>query len=147
MKKIFTIASLLMLSVFLITGCSKRGYNYQDDTDYWMSKESGIVVYSDGACPFYVVETNNGYTVVRSVGGYMPYEGDEIFGDLSRLGVRELYNYQDNSIIRGEVVDYWLSYAEAQFAVDDLCYTYSKTGEKKEIKKNLQRSATRRNAP
>ena len=72
----------------------------------------------------------------------MPYEGDEIYGDISRYGYRDLYNYTENSIIRGEVVEYWLSYSEAQYMIDELCYTYNKsaagkTAEKKVIKQGL----------
>ena len=143
MKKIFTISTLLVLLAVVIAGCSKRSYDYgYDDTDYWLRKESGIVVYSDNYCPYYVIETNNGYTVVRAT-GYQPYEGDEIYGDLSRRGVKDMYNYTDNSITRGEVTDYWLSYADAQYVIDNLCYTYSKTGEKKVIRQNVPKNEKR----
>ncbi|MEI9945207.1 MAG: hypothetical protein WDN26_13445 [Chitinophagaceae bacterium] len=87
------------------------------------------------------METYSGYTIIRSSAGFRPYEGDEIYGNLSSGGYKEFYNYTDNSIIRGDVVDYWLSYSEAQFAIDDLCYPYGKsTGEpvqKKVIKQGL----------
>jgi hypothetical protein len=135
MKKIFTISSMLILSVVLLVSCTKR--SYQDDSnDYWLTKEYGVVVYSDNLCPYYVLETYDGYTVVRS-NGYRPYEGDEVYGDLSRLGFRDLYNYTDNSIMRGEITDYWLTYGEAQYLIDNLCYGYSKTAEKKTIKQGL----------
>jgi hypothetical protein len=120
MKRIFTITSFVILTAIVIAGCSKRDYYY--DEDYWLSKERGEVVYSDSFCPYYVVETYNGYTVVRSADGYAPYEGSIIYGDLSRLGTRDLYNRSDGSIIRGEVTDYWLTYGEAQYLIDHLCY-------------------------
>lgn len=141
MKKIFTISALLALTVTILASCTKRsgGYN-EDERDYWMRKESGVVVYSDTYCPYYVIETNYGYTIVRATAGPTPYEGDEIFGDLSRRGYMDLYNYDDDSIIRGEVTDYWLSYSEAQYLIDNLCYTYNKSdgsATKKVIKQGL----------
>ena len=143
MKKIFTITSLLVLMAVAFAGCTKRSYNNgYDETDYWLRKESGVVVYSDNYCPYIVIETNNGYTIVRST-GYQPYEGDEIYGDLSRRGMMDLYNYTDNSITRGEVTDYWLSYGDAQYIIDNLCYTYGKNGEKKVIRTNVPKNAKR----
>jgi hypothetical protein len=135
MKKIFTISSILILSVIVLAGCTKRSY-YDDDTNYWLSKEYGVVVYADSYCPYYVLETRSGYTIVRS-NGYVPYEGDEIYGDLSRLGTRDMYNYTDDSIIRGEITDYWLTYGEAQYLIDNLCYGYNKTAQKKAIKQGM----------
>jgi len=83
-----------------------------------------------------VVETYNGYTIIRS-NGYRPYENDEVYGDLSRLGTRDIYNYTDNSIMRGEVVDYWLTYGEAQSVIDNLCYGYNRTANRAVIKQGL----------
>lgn len=141
MKKIFTISSILVLSILVLAGCSKRSYNNGgDDRSYWLSQENGVVVYSDSYCPYYVLETYNGYTIVRATGGATPYEGDEIYGNLSNRGYRDLYNYSDDAIIRGEITDYWLSYADAQYLIDNLCYTYNKTAnatDKKVIKQGL----------
>lgn len=144
MKRIFTISALLTLTVVMLAACSRssNGGYYENDRDYWMRKESGIVVYADGYCPFYVLETNRGYTIVRTVSGPMPYEGDEVFGDLSRRGVMNLFNYDDNSIIRGEITDYWLSYADAQYIIDNLCYSYNRSenaAPKKAIKQGLKK--------
>ena len=120
MKKFFTISALLILSAVIFVGCSKRDYSY--DQDYWLSKERGEVVYSDSYCPYFVVETYNGYTIIRSTTGFTPYEGSVIYGDLSRRGHMEFYNRSNNSIIRGELTDYWLTYDEAQYLIDNLCY-------------------------
>jgi len=133
MKKLFTISSFLVLSAILLAGCSKRGVIYDDNNNYWLSKENGVVVYSDGYCPYYVVETYNGYTIIRATGGYTPIEGDEIYGDLSRRGYMNLYNYSDDAIINGEVTDYWLSYAEAQYIIDNTCYSYNKSSSSKKV--------------
>ena len=125
MKKTFTLAGLFITFMLVLAGCTRRGYDGGSDIDYWLSKENGYVVYSDAYCPFIVVETYNGYTIMRHSGGLAPYEGDEIFGDLSRRGYREFYNYTD--------------YSEAQYIIDNLCYTYGKGTqvEKKQIKQGL----------
>jgi len=120
MKKIFTIIAFVILSAVVIAGCSKS--DYYNSEDYWLSKERGEVVYSDSYCPYYVVETDNGYTIVRSSSGFTPYEGSVIYGDLSRLGYRDLYNWSDGTVTRGEVTDYWLTYGEAQYLIDNLCH-------------------------
>jgi hypothetical protein len=134
MKKIFTISSFLILSVVFLAGCTKRSGGYGSDEDYWLSQERGIVVYSDSYCPYYVVETNYGYTIIEAVNGYSPYEGDAIYGNLSRIGYTDLYNRSARTIIRGDIVDYWLTYAEAQYMIDDLCYYGAKSSDKKKIK-------------
>jgi hypothetical protein len=141
MKKIFTISSVLLVAALIFAGCTKRGGGYHNEEDYWLSKESGVVVYSDDYCPYYVIETRNGYTVVEAVGTYAPYEDAVIYGDLSRAGLMDLYNRSRGNIIRGDVVDYWLSYDEAQYMIDNLCYTGYKSNstdsaaKKKVIKK------------
>ena len=129
MKKIFTVASAFILAVALLAGCTKRGGGYVSDEDYWLSRERGVVVYSDDYCPYYVVETPNGYTVIESASGYAPLEGSVIFGDLSRNGYMNLYNYSDDIIIRGNVAEYWLNYYDAQYMIDNLCYdSYKSSG-------------------
>src|SRR5687767_6077519 len=115
MKRIFTIPVLLILSIVVLAGCSKRDHTY--DEDYWLSRERGEVVYSDSYCPYYVVETYNGYTIIRSTSGFTPYEGSVMYGEFSRRGYRDMYNRTDGTIIRGEVTDYWLTYGEAQYLI------------------------------
>jgi len=141
MKKTFTLGSLLVLFTLLLAGCSRRAYWDGDDRDYWLSKENGFVVYSDVYCPYLVVETYYGYTIIRHNGGLAPYEGDEIFGDLSRSGYRQFYNYSDGTFFNGQVTDYWLTYSEAQYMIDNLCYTYYRgeagSVQKKQIQQGL----------
>lgn len=122
MKKIFTISALLITTAVLLSACSKRGYDYHSDEDYWLRQERGEVVYSDSFCPYYVVETYNGYTVIHSSSGYTPFEGSIVYGDFSRRGYRDFYDRSEGIIIRGEVTDYWLTYGEAQYLIDNLCY-------------------------
>lgn len=138
MKKILILSTLGLLFMAVLAGCTRRSYHGGDNSDYWLRQESGVVVYSDTYCPYIVVETYDGYTIMRWTGGLAPYEGDEVFGNgLSNYGYRDFYNYTDNTIFRGEVTDYWLTYAEAQYIIDNLCYTYSKGAEKKQIKQGL----------
>jgi hypothetical protein len=141
MKKIFTISSVLILAVALLAGCTRRGGGYSNDEDYWLSRESGVVVYSDVYCPYYVVETRNGYTVIESLTGYTPYEGNVIYGDLSRRGYMDLYDRSTGSIIRGDVVEYWLNYYEAQNMIDNFCsYGYKSNGSDSTSKKVIKRA-------
>jgi hypothetical protein len=135
MKKIFTLSSLAVLLAVVIASCtrSSRG-DYGYDEDYYLSKERGVVVFSDSYCPYYVVETEFGYTVIESVSGYTPYEGSIIYGDLSGIGLRDLYNYSSRTVTRGDVIDYWLSYYDAQYLIDNMCYADYK-GQKKQITK------------
>ena len=141
MKKIFTISSLLIVAALLFAGCTKRGYGGNEE-DYWLSRESGVVVYSDDYCPYYVVETRNGYTVIESIGTYAPYEDAVVYGDLSRKGLMDLYNRSRGTIIRGDVVDYWLTYDEAQYMIDNLCYTGYKSADGTATKKVIKKTTT-----
>src|SRR6185503_16552176 len=119
MKKAFTISSLLILFVLLFTGCQKRDVIVGED--YWLSKEREEVVYSDSYCDYYVVETVNGYTVIRSYGIYKPFEGSIVYGDFSFRGTSDFYNRSSGVVFTGTVTDYWLTYFEAQDAVDFYC--------------------------
>ena len=120
MKKIFTLSILTIGLVVFFTGCVKdRGYI---DESYWLSKERGEVVYSDSYCQYYIVETAYGYTVLRAFSGYKPYEGTVVYGNFSNYGTRDFYNRSNGIVFTAEVQDYWLTYFEAQDAVDYYCY-------------------------
>jgi hypothetical protein len=120
MKKLFTLLVFTLFAFIFFSGCIKDG-NYGNNESYWLSKERGNVVYSDNYCSYYVVETNNGYNIIRSNGGYKPFEQSIVYGDLSYLGTREFYNRSTGVIFTGTVTDYWLSYAQAQAALDYYC--------------------------
>ena len=119
MKKVFTISSFLILSALLFTGCSKRGGIVSEN--YWLAKERGEVVYSDSYCSYYVVETGSGYSVLRSYNGYKPFEGSIVYGDFSFRGTGDIYNRSSGVVFTGTVTDYWLTYFEAQDAIDYYC--------------------------
>jgi hypothetical protein len=68
-----------------------------------------------------VVETYNGYNIVRAYGSYKPYEGSIVYGNFSAPGTRDFYNRSSGVIYSGTVTDYWMSYVDAQYALDYYC--------------------------
>lgn len=121
MKKIFTLSIFLLALIVVVSSCTKRSY-YQADEGYWLSQERGQVVYSSYSCNYYVLETYQGYTIIRASGGIMPYEGDIIYGDLSHWGYGTVYNRTAGHLMNGTVTDYWLNYYDAQHLIDSYCY-------------------------
>jgi len=123
MKKIFTFSALLIAATIFLAGCTKRG-DVIFDENYWLSQERGVVVYSSGDCSYYVVESYNGYSVIRSNDGYLPYEGSVVYGNFSSRGGRDLYNYSNRTLISASIQEYWLDYYDAQDAIDYYCGYY-----------------------
>ena len=120
MKKIFTLSAIVLSISLFLSSCVKT-YPTGNDESYWLSKEQGEVVYSDSYCSYFVVETYYGYNVVQAYGSYKPYEGSIVYGNFSSRGTREMYNYSSGVVFTGTVTDYWLSYTEAQDALDYYC--------------------------
>ncbi len=119
MKKIFTLSTIILSVALFLSSCVKT-YPANDDS-YWLSKEQGEVVYSDTYCSYFIVETYYGYNVVQAYGNYKPYEGNIVYGNFSNRGSREFYNYSSGVVFSGTVTDYWLTYTEAQDALDYYC--------------------------
>lgn len=119
MKKIFTYSILVALLGVLFISCKKE--RVQQDNSYWLSQERGNVVYSSNYCGFYVVETNYGYTIIQNLDGLRTYDGDVMYGDFGSFGSRSFYNYNADVVTRGDVVEYDLSYYEAQNSIDYYC--------------------------
>lgn len=128
MKKIFTLSAFLLLVTILISSCYRDNTVVTNNENYWLNKEQGEVVYSDPYCNYYVVETYYGYNIVRAYAGYKPYEGTIVYGNFSSRGTRDMYNYSNRYVFTGSVTDYWLSYNEAQDALDYYCPIYGKNG-------------------
>lgn len=120
MKKIFTLSALTFFAVALLIGCAKDG-TYYDSESYWLSKDRGEIVYSSGSCNYYVVQTNYGYTILRTYGSYKPYERSIVYGDFGYNGTRDFYNRSSGYVFTGTVTDYDLSYTQAQLALDYYC--------------------------
>ncbi len=141
MKRIFTLSSIMILAAVMLNGCMKSGhYSGGFDESYWLVKERGEVVYSDSYCSYFVVETNSGYNIVQSYSGYKPYEGAIVYGNFSARGTRDLYNRSTGYVFSGTVTDYWLTYNEAQDALDYYC-PLGKAG-KREFKTATQLDST-----
>ncbi len=126
MKRIFTFSVIGIIAVLFFTACTKDRF-VNTNEGYWLSRERGEVIYSDNYCNYYVVETNNGYTIIRAYGGYKPFEGSILYGDFSFSGTRDIYNRSSGVIFSGTVTDYWLSYNEALDALDYYCPVYGTT--------------------
>ncbi len=133
MKKIFTFSASILLAVIVLSSCVKDR-PVANNESYWLNQEEGEVVYSDPYCDYYVIETFYGHTIVRSHAGYKPYEADLVYGNFSRPGTREMYNYTGRFVFTGTVTDYWLSYNEALDALDYYCPFYGKGTETRVFK-------------
>lgn len=133
MKKIFTLSVFVLIASVFFTSCIRENIPYNQE-DYWLSKERGEVVYSDSYCNYYVVETYYGYTIIRAYGTYKPFEGSIVYGNFSSAGTRDIYNRSSGVVFTGTITDYWLSYTEAQYALDYYC-PYGK-GQTREFKKS-----------
>ncbi len=144
MKKIFTYSIVTVLAAVLFTSCSKQ--TVYDDNSYWLSQEQGHVVYSNNSCGYYAVETNYGYTIIHNLDGLRTYEGDQMYGNFGADGTRNFYNYTANVITSGTVVDYDLTYTEAQVAIDYYC-PYGKANGSKIKESSTSQSKISRPAP
>jgi hypothetical protein len=120
MKKIFTYSIVAVLFAVLFTSCRKDVVVY-DDGPNWLSQERGDVVYSNNYCGFYVVETDYGYSIVQNLDGLRTYDGDVMYGNFGGYGTRDFYNYTADIVTRGEIMEYDLTYNEAQDAIDYYC--------------------------
>ncbi|MDB5276438.1 MAG: hypothetical protein JWR61_1393 [Ferruginibacter sp.] len=119
MKKIFTYSIVAALAAILFTSCTKD--RIHNDSSYWLSQESGNVVYSNNSCGYYAVETQYGYTIIQNLDGFRTYEGDVMFGNFGGIGTRDFYNHTANVVTRGTVMEYDLTYNEALAALDYYC--------------------------
>jgi hypothetical protein len=125
MKRIFTLSAIVLSVALFLSSCVKSSIPPNSE-NYWLSKERGEVVYSDSYCNYFVVETYYGYTIVRAYGTYKPYEGAVVYGNFSSQGTKDMYDYTSANVFTGTITDYWLSYAEAQNALDYYCPLYGK---------------------
>lgn len=146
MKKIFTYSIATVLMAVLFTSCVKDRVVY-DDRSYWLSQERGDVVYSSNSCGVYVVETNYGYTIIQNLDGLRTYEGDVMYGNFGGYGTRDFFNYTANTITRGNVLEYDLSYNAALDAIDYYCPLGRASGLKLRQSNSSQTKISRSTAP
>ncbi len=113
-----------LISVLLFASCTKVGYGPDEiDTCHWMrTHEQGYVAYVDNYTGNYIVETSNGYTVIESRGAVTPRDYDEIYANFSSYGPQSIYNYDGNYFTNGRIVEYWLSWRDALYVLDELDY-------------------------
>jgi hypothetical protein len=111
MKQLF---GLVLLSTLFLSACRKSDVQpIPIDESQWLSKERGVVVFSDFSCDYFVVETYNGYSIVQNW-SVRPFTGDVLYGNFSNWGVRDVYNRNSGYLMRVNVKDYWLTYFSAQ---------------------------------
>jgi len=146
MKKIFTYSIAAVLMAVLFTSCVKDRVVY-DDRSYWLSQERGDVVYSSNSCGVYVVETNYGYTIIQNLDGLRTYEGDVMYGNFGGYGTRDFFNYTANTITRGNVLEYDLTYNAALDVIDYYCPLGKASGSKFRQSASSQTKISRSTAP
>ena len=89
-----------------------------------------------------MVETYYGFNIVKSFGNYKPFEGSIVYGNFSNRGTRDMYNYSTGVVFTGTVTDYWLSYDDAQDALDYYCPYGGKSADGKSLKRTFKKSVT-----
>jgi hypothetical protein len=141
MKRIFTLSAIVLSITLFLSSCIKSSLPPNNE-NYWLSKEQGEVVYSDTYCSYFVVETYYGFNIVKAYGSYKPYEGSIVYGNFSNRGTREMYNYSSGVVFTGTVTDYWLSYAEAQDALDFYCPYGGKNADGTAAKREFKKAVT-----
>jgi hypothetical protein len=112
-----------IMSILFFSSCRKGDIiaPVPIDENYWLQKDRGVVVYTDFSCDYYIVETRAGYSVLKTTGGFVPYNGDVLYGDLNRWSYGEIYNRSTGRLIRAKVIEYWLSWFGARDIVVYQC--------------------------
>jgi hypothetical protein len=121
MKKI--ILYTLPIFFFLVSCRRESGPVQTIDESQWLDRERGVVAHGEYNCDYYVVETYRGFALLKSWGGYNPYQGSVMYGDFSRYGIHTFYNRSEGLLQQADVREYWLSYWEAMDALDWNCST------------------------
>ena len=83
--------------------------------------DSGTVVYKQGGCDYFVVETSSGFDVLEWYGGYDPDKGDLLVGKFHEYGMKEIYDQTSDSSLKIWVEDYDLSKESALEKMVDEC--------------------------
>lgn len=115
---------MLALPVLLFfSSCSKENVGPAQPIDEadWIYRERGVVVASDFGCTWFVVQAENGYSVLRSWDGSVPFQGSVVYGDFSSWGVKKFYNRSERYLMDADVRDYWLGYYDAVDEMDYQC--------------------------
>jgi len=73
--------------------------------------EKGEVIFEKG--DHYVIDTRTGYAVAEWYGGGIPSEGNQVIGNLSSYGFKDIYNTSTEMEIRMYIEDYMLDEDDA----------------------------------
>jgi hypothetical protein len=108
--------------MLLLVSCAKQEIVQPPiDETPWLTQDRALVVFSNFNCDYFAVQTQQGYSVMRSWGGRAPFEGSVLYGDFSRWGVRTFYNRSGGYLMRADVQEYWLSYFAAMDEIQFRC--------------------------
>jgi hypothetical protein len=118
MKRLFIFITPLLL---LFAGCRKETVMVPVDESEWLYKEKAYVTFSDYRCDWYVVETRDGYSVLKSWDGSVPTEGAVLYGEFGAWGVKRIYNRTEQYIMSADVREYRLNYYDAMDEMNYQC--------------------------
>jgi hypothetical protein len=124
MKKAFTFSSLLILSVLLFSGCYKRDVIVSED--YWLAKERArlFIVIVTATIMWWRRPAAIRWSVLMAVINLLK---EASFMVTSASGEpSDFYNRSSGVVFTAVVTDYWLTYAEAQDAIDYYCRVSNK---------------------
>ncbi len=123
MKKIYGFL-FIALAAFVMPACTKTISEpvVIDETE-WLNKDRAIVVASDFSCPYFVVETRYGYSVLRNWGGGAPYSGSILYGYFDRYGMNTYYVRSERRLMNASTQEMWLSYFQAVDIIEWECGT------------------------
>ena len=77
----------------------------------WADK--GEVVKTISGCDYFLVETENGYSLLETVGADTPDKDDEVVGTLNEYGSCDIYDITTDSEISVYVDDFYLTEEDA----------------------------------
>jgi hypothetical protein len=83
--------------------------------------ETGVVALRVSGCDYYLIETNQGYTVVEWYGGHDPSRGEPVIGSFNSYGMKTIFFGQGREEGRVWIDDYWLSEDDALEKISDQC--------------------------
>jgi hypothetical protein len=70
---------------------------------------SGVVAYYESGCDYYVVSTNQGFSLLEWYGGYDPMEGDKLIGNMMTYGMQTLVDQKTENETTAWVEDFMLT--------------------------------------
>ena len=70
---------------------------------------SGIVAFYKSGCDYYIVSTNQGFSLLEWYGGYYPAEGDKLIGNMTTYGMQTLVDQSTENETTAWVEDFMLT--------------------------------------